>query len=321
MAENLDELRREYEEHGQSIGRLLQKEVEDAAKLIMSSATPDPVITAEDVAQELALRLLSPNYRDDTAPLVSAARQLDYILAVSTDLDDFSRLLRREGRRTIARLRQRSVIDNLLDRCVALLDHPPFVELNTRGVEAAWALADSTPALREPTDDELHQVAVAAAAIPKRRPERGDKAPSVYTREDLQRLLETVASWLPCPLTRGTLRAVFARLLADWTVSVLREELEQPPAAEGLTPDEQAIAAELVERIVADLRDEELRVLRLVLEDRSWSDIAARIGRSRPTIATRRAAIVAVLNTHLSDVSRPVASAALERLQVLDAPS
>src|ERR1700737_1438512 len=58
----------------------------------------------EDVVQEVVVRLLLDE------------GQLDYIMAVSRDEGDFQRLLQWQIRRFLARRRQRTIIDNLLDR-------------------------------------------------------------------------------------------------------------------------------------------------------------------------------------------------------------
>src|SRR5687767_130201 len=53
-------------------------------------------------------------------------RQLDYLFETASDLDGFRALLYRQVRRLLARRRQRTVVDNLLDRIRDAVSAPPY---------------------------------------------------------------------------------------------------------------------------------------------------------------------------------------------------
>jgi hypothetical protein len=94
-------------------------------------------------------------------------RQIDYVMSTAGDLDSFDRLIGRQLRRYLARTRERTVVDNLIDRSIQVLRAPPF-EAQGIGELERYVLAGA-PVLNEgsPTESELRLAVARAQAVPK----------------------------------------------------------------------------------------------------------------------------------------------------------
>ena len=194
---SLDELREEFER--EVIGPLIYAEVASIARQVVRSYDPkvyaqsaDWRTALEDLLQEVVLeRLLGEG-------------QLAYAMTVAVDEPHWRSLVARQVRRALARRRQRSVIDNLLDRADAILNREPYASEDVGRTAHHWR-ADDKPEDRRPTDEEIRAAAAAAAGIPVTKGRGDERAPMVYSTAALEALLARIADALPCKFTKGDL--------------------------------------------------------------------------------------------------------------------
>ncbi len=245
-----------------------------------------------------------------------AEGQLAYAVTVAVDIEHWRNLVARQVRRTLARRRQRSVVDNLLERAVARLGAPPF-ETRGAGTAADHAIAGRMAADRRPTDAELRAATAAAARVPV-APGRGDeRAPMVYSAAALEALLIAVATALPCRFARADLDRILRALLTQWLIADLGDidgALQLP--SERLGPEEAVEVDDLVRRVLTSAGVEGRAILRAKLDDMSDGELAGLLGLSRPTVALRKHRVLDVLRAELADSSPRVRDAVVESLDV-----
>jgi hypothetical protein len=244
-------------------------------------------------------------------------RQLDYLMATALTLDDFKNLLRRQVRRYLARRRQRSVIDNLLDRCKPLLGDESFEHLDGR-TGRRYRLRGRPPSSAEPSDEELLAAARSASIVPRVRFTSQERAPVVYSRDSLLVLLKIVANSLPATFAVRDIDKVFRLLLTDWVTSFLMEyEEDQSRLSETiLSPEDEVIVTEAVAEIVARCNREHLLILWRKLENRPDQAIAEELDISRPTVIVRKREVFKIVEDALDDVPTQVHSVVMDRLSL-----
>ncbi|MGH9195693.1 MAG: hypothetical protein ACRD1T_08140, partial [Acidimicrobiia bacterium] len=227
-----EELRAEYntpKEQGGLIGPRILGEVDRAVNTLIKNYDPQiygGVSDWRDGQKELVQGIVTD--------LLLREGQLDYIFAQAMSLDDFRALLFFQAKRYLARRRRRTVIDNLLDRCKQILSEPRFAPTGRDPVR--YRLADTDPEVRDAREAELIDVARYASVIPRTPFAGSERAPMVYSRENLRKLLVVVADRLPCTFSKHDLQRVFELLLTDWVPSFLEGVEEDRALAEELTP-------------------------------------------------------------------------------------
>jgi hypothetical protein len=252
----------------------------------------------EDVVQSVVLDLLL------------GEGQIDYLMGTALELSDFRNLLNFQVRRYLARQRQRSVIDNLLDRAKDMLRAEPFENAGGR-----HSVIGATVEAREPRDEELLAAARSAALVPTIRFSDQDRAPVVYSREDLAKVIRAVALSLPTTFTLHDLGRIFELVLTDWVAGFLYD-FEQAPVqpAAGLSPEEEMMAEEATREILAGCRPEHLLVLRRKLENMPDQAIGDELGVSRPTVIARKKEVLDTLRDAMGDLPAQVQASVMDRL-------
>jgi hypothetical protein len=243
--------------------------------------------------------------------------QLDYALDVADSLESFTNLIANQIRRTLARRRRRSVVDNLLERAREALREPDFVGRQAAG-RTLFHRSGSTVEERQATEAELRRAAVAVAEIPTLRSHATERAPAVYTHEAFDMTLVTIADSLSTEFAVADLDAIFRLVLTDWIASDLaisREGVSEPPDR-SLGPQEAIEVEAIVELITAALPVEAAPVLRLKYAGHSDQEVAATLGLSRPTVAKRKQQAFDVIREQLSDSDERIQDAVVGALWV-----
>jgi hypothetical protein len=300
------ELRQEYQ--AELIGERIYARVRDLISRAMQRRDPaiyghgsrDRTDAADEVLQDFVLDVLIRE------------RQIDYIMTVSSGLDDFDRLVSRHIRRYLARTRQRTVIDNLIHRAVDRMRHPPFRAV-TVGNEERFSLEGIVR--DEPTSDEQLRVASAVAqTVPKDRSQAEARAPRIYDADRLTQvlfiLLRQVRGWV----RRAELQRFFELLLTPWTASFLDDTERDDTAAGQLGPEEVVVVNDTAGRLVGALNEEGRTILRMKSANLPDRDVASRLGVSRPTVANRTAELFAMVRVELELVDPALHSHIVARL-------
>ena len=292
------ELQREFSAF--TIGPLILSEVERAVDI--ATRRHDPLIYGGASSWSEARDDL---VQDVVAKVLLAERQLDYMMQTAASLDDFRALTFRQVRRLLARRRQRTVIDNLLDRVRAVLGAPPYERLP--GSPQRYQLQGADKTDRAPTEDEIRVTAIRIAAIPRIRFNVSERAPIVYAPGDLETVVSLMADSLRTPLSFGDLDRILRLVLTDWVPAFL-EEVEETFTArdEELTPEEVVVVQDTIDRLLAATTAEQQLILRRKIEGTADGAVAAEIGVSRPTLAARKDAVFAILAAELEGLDNAV---------------
>jgi len=305
----LEEARAEYER--ETIGPLIHGELVTLVRRTVRRY--DPRVYAgvadwsdgiDDLVQEVVVeRLLREG-------------QLAYAMTVAVDDAHWRRLMVRQIRRSLARRRERTVVDNLLDRADVILAQPPFISWAV-GAVTAYGIGDRPREGRRPTDGELRRAIAAAAGTPITIAHGTERAPVVYSTAALEALLAKVAGALPCRFTKNDLDRIFRALLTQWLASDLVdiEGVLQLPS-ESLTPEESAEVNDIVTRILRATSHEGRTILRGKLEGLSDHDLADRLGLSRPTVALRKRGLLATIAVELEDAQPRVREGVIAGLEL-----
>lgn len=196
--------------------------------------------------------------------------QLDYIIDTASEISSARALVHHIVRRTLARGRQRTIIDNLLERCRALEIFVP-------------AGHPSPPA----SDDQVRVAATRVSKLPRIRILNSDRAPAVFSGATLQAALGLVHEILGPHIREREVARVLELALTDYVPSglVLDEGgMDEPDRA--LTPDEEVTVMDTL-RQLADQSEHDLLLLALKISDHSDAVVAEHLGISRPTAAKR----------------------------------
>lgn len=303
---SLEQLREEYRTG--RIGRLILDEVTRVVLQVVRSYDPQiygGAASWEDAGEDIVQAVV--------VDLLLGEGQLDYIMATAARMEDWTRLLRFQVKRYLARQRRRSVIDNLLDRAKPLLGEASFQDLSS---PRRYRLADANLEDRPATDAELSAAARSAALIPRTPFTAGERAPVVYSEANLRRLLVAVAGSLPVPFTLSDLGKILEMVLTDWVASFLYE-IDEPQEPEiTLSPDDEVMASYAAEQILQRCSQEQLLVLRRKLENVSDEAIARELGVSRPTVHARKTEAWELLREILDGLPEPTQSAAIDLVSI-----
>ena len=220
-------------------------------------------------------------------------QQLDYIFDAAADLSHWRALLTRQVKITLARRRVRTVVDNLLERAGRRLAGSEEVETITFSGNKVFRRVGAQAPYRPLADDEVRRVVERVRALPRRRPGRGERAPSVYSGDGLAALLDMVLREAPGGVAVRDLGRIFESVLTDWVPAVL--ELEETDSGSGpsdMEPGEAVEVKMLASQIVSGLSEEETQILLGYLAGLPYNEVAGRVGVSTPTLLKRRHALL-----------------------------
>lgn len=234
-----------------------------------------------------------------------AERQIDYLFDTSDDEQEFDALLRLQISRTLGRTRRRTVIDNLIPRCMDLLHDGDYRVVRGTGRDAFFAPPDRDVSDRRPTDSEVRVAVGAARAVPQlRRRNATERASPVYDTGNLALLLKRITSVLPTTVGRPTLQRILEDLLTDWLATLLVLDDRVEILASDLNPSDDQEVKLAVQTLTTELTDEQKAIFSLKREGTSDQKLSERMNISRPTLANRKAETFEVIRSeteHLGD--------------------
>ncbi|MCY3560434.1 MAG: hypothetical protein OXH20_04600 [bacterium] len=230
----------------------------------------------QDLAQDVALyRLLHEN-------------QLEYVLSLATDEDSLSRLLAFQVRRVLNHRRSRTVVDRLLTR-IRQFDLAAEFQLTAFGSDQFLSPSGSG---REParlSDAEIRRGSTLINPIPRlvSNP-TAERESRVYSRSDLMELVRVLVEEFN-GISLGDVRRILETTLTAWLPTILRDHEEDH--VEQSTPELEAQRSEMrtaISGFVTGLSSVHRVVLLGKAQGLSDSELASRLGRSRPWLADRK---------------------------------
>ena len=302
----LEELRAEY--RSLTIGPLLLERLRGLVEtqlrhrdpMIYAHASNDYRDGLDDVLNEFTLQVLL------------GEGQLAYFFDVAVTVDDFDRLTNFQLRRFLARTRQRSIVDNLVERSVRVMLADPAVVISGDGSNRRFKLASLETGSENRGEVSLaHAAAIAAAVVPKIYSNPDDRNPKVYTDESLRTLLRIFLSEVRSAVGRRELQELFDLLLTPWTATVLGLEEAVGDERSDLTPEEQVMVNSIAERIVTTWSDSDVCVFRYKLGNLSDAQLATRLGVSRPTAASEKSRVFLAIRNELEGLGHRLQTAVL----------
>lgn len=217
--------------------------------------------------------------------------QLDYILDVSESLGEAQRLLRLRVRRQLAARRRRTVIDRLLVRIRAILEEAGF-EPVPRAEPVRFRPAGSGLQSAAPSEADIDRAASAVRFLPTSDSE-GGRAPAVYRTEVLRQLVGLCFDHSGASLSIRDFDEILRLVLTSWYPVLL--DLDEGLDWRAKPSEPEPRWEELVQQLMSALSDADRLALHLKLSGAADSQLAQRLGVSRPTAANRRMAAFARL--------------------------
>ncbi len=239
--------------------------------------------------------------------------QLEYMMRTCRNLDGFRALMCLQVKRDLARGRTRTVIDNLLDRARPILHAAPFVVHEDRGRRELFSLDEAE--VRAPMEDELLRGARLAVLVPRVGVGSSERAPLVYSDDNLRALLIGLAGDLRCRFSLANVDTVLRSFLTDFLPSFLEDdeglsEVRSPT----LTVEQSVMATSVAENVLNRLDEAQQGILRDKLAGFSDAEMAKSRGMSRPTLAARKQSVYEVIETEMAELERPLQLAAMSEL-------
>ncbi len=276
----LRELRREYEtvtigaDILEEVRRACASQVRRYPPVVYARSQAWGVDAVEDLVQDVVtLRLLGE-------------QQLAYLFDVAGDLSHWRALLNRQVKITLARRRARTVVDNLLDRAGRHLTRSEKVETVSGAGHKVFRRVGSREPYRPLTDREVFHTTEQVRLVPRRRPGRGKRAPSVYSKAGLGALLDIVLQEAPGGgIAVRDLGRILESALTDWIPAVLElDEIGGSSVADGTEPSQIVEVKMTASELASGLSEVEIKILGGYLAGFPYSETARRIGISRPTL-------------------------------------
>lgn len=241
--------------------------------------------------------------------------QLEYALFVADAEQHFYNILARQLRFFLARRRQRTVIDNLLDRCKRITQEVPFQQASEKGLW--WYELQGSPTRGcWPTEEHLVEIAGDLAVIPVQSSSGTERASQIYTTDDLTRLLARVARATGCRVSVRDLDRIFRRLLTPWLPSFLDsdEGVLAVQATASLNAEQEGMARQAFVAIQAASSQLELGILAMKIADIPDAAIAQHYGLSRPTIIKHKKNALAKVEAELIGLDEAIQRRTIEML-------
>jgi hypothetical protein len=251
-----------------------------------------------DLVQDVVERLLSK-------------AQLDYICDVASDFGHARALVYRQVKLVLADRRQRTAVDNLFDRATVRLSEPPFSVIRKK--PTTWGLAGVEQGPTEPS----RRLVATLAALPRLPGVGAERASAIWTADTLADALTLICRDVGELIEADLKRILDGALTVFATAEVVTDEAGTGSSAGGLAPEEQIMANEAVQRIVAALSPEEAVVLAGKWIGDSDGDIADALGVSRPTAAKYKEAAFTKVRDELVEHDQRFIEVVFGRLQSL----
>jgi DNA-directed RNA polymerase specialized sigma24 family protein len=294
------------------VGHLILEEVRQSCRRLAKRSYPPRIYADAPTWHDEALEDL---VQDVITDRLIKERQIEFMVDASSSLREFRTFLDRQVRITLAKRRERTVIDNLIDRSMRILREGAF-EVALKGRQPAYRLTGTEPEQRDPTDEEIRSAAARVRPIPRGIGHGAERAPAVYRDEDLRTLLRVVFEDLPTVVRVRDLDRILRDVLTEWTVSVLVPYVDASAnwASDVLALDEEQEVTEAVESLLADLDNDARTVLASKLAGLSDAELAQALGVSRPTAAKRKNSVNGAIATSFGPLSGAARSEAMRRL-------
>ena len=276
----------------------------------------------QDVVQDVFAELLDGHL----------ATIFDYVRTVA----GFDVSVRELTRDVLANRKQRTLIDNLIDKAREAITESPFA---TTGEGAAVRF--SLPGLESRTDalseEEIREAAQRVVVLPRIPMRTVERAPRVYRAETFSTLLQIVAQVARRPVGLTDLRRIFELALTDLAVSELQyigdartenedtgsapigDRLQSSDTAPGmadamLDTETAALASQVADAVIASFTEEQKAVVRLKFAGTADGDIATGLGMSRPTAAKRKEEAWKLFREHLEELDDDETTAVIDCL-------
>lgn len=291
---NFPQLRREYEQ--EVIGPGLLREVHRASQARaqkyppaiygLSSSWDKEAI--EDLVQDVVVERLLGEF------------QIDYLFDVARTLSDWRALLDRQVGITLARRRVRTVVDNLLDRAKRALRKNDEVVTSKFSRRTVFTLRESSQSYQPLTDQQIRRIVEIVRVVPRLRPGRAERSPSLYGKKDFEILLHSVLQEAEGGVTVRDLGMIFEEVFTDWVPAVLELD-EEGSYSESEIPEIAVEIQETAKQIIGKMTKEDAIIIHGRLAGLPDVEIARLLDISRPTFIKRR-------NILFNDIIRPLAS-------------
>jgi len=260
------------------LGRLWLAEVTRAARSVVRDYPPR--LYAQAPSWDAAA--LDDLVQDVVVDRLLREGQLAYIVTTARDAGAARRLLLLQVRWTLSRRRVRTVSDNLLERCREMLARDPFIADTATG---SWALGSG--ARRDAWEPEILDACRRVARVPRSDASSGDRAPSVFSSEQLAQVLNHVADSCPQGFTQRDLSNIFGRVLTHHLPDSLYSSAGAGREVGQFTPEEVLMIDDTVSRSHAALDAEQRLLLQMKMINSSDAEVGQRIGVTRQTAAKR----------------------------------
>lgn len=238
--------------------------------------------------------------QDVVAHRLLGESQIDYLFDVARTLKDWRALLDRQVSITLARRRVRTVVDNLLDRAKRALRKNNEVITSKFSRRTVFTLSGSNQPYQPLTDQQIRRIVEIVRVVPRLRPGRAERTPSLYRRKDFEILLYSVLQEAEGGVTVRDLGMIFEEVFTDWLPAVL--ELNEEGSYGKSQSSEIAVEIqETAKQIIGKMTKEDAIIIHGRLAGLPDVEIARLLDISRPTFIKRR-------NILFNDVIRPLAS-------------
>ncbi len=237
--------------------------------------------------------------------------QLAYLFDVAGRLSDWRALLNRQVKIAMARRRVRTVVDNLLARAGRYLARAEAVDRIAGSGYKLFRRVGVREPYRALTDREVRRVAEHARVVPRRQPESGERAPTVYSEVALEAVLDLILYHTPGGVAIRDIGRILESVLTDWIPAVLElDRAREVSTPDVLSPEEIVEVMTIASELLSDMSEEDAAILRGRLAGLPDTEVAGWIGVSRPTLIKRRH----VLLKRIRIASRHLAAPSQEKL-------
>ena len=248
--------------------------------------------------------------------LLGPEEQLAYIMSQAVDVGDFHRLSQHQLRRYLSRSRQRSVVDNLLERAVALLSDDSYVVCRGESPKEIFVGADPAGDSAPPSEEQIFTASTMALnLVPRIYSETKERRPKVYTDQRLLLVTRLFLGETACSVGRNELRNLFEFLLTPWATTILElDESDNPILATQVAPEDESIVKATLLSITEEWTESEYVAYRYKLSGLPDRKLAERLGVSRPTAANVKDRVMADILQHIHGIESHIQIAMLEEL-------
>lgn len=290
---NLSQLRREYEQ--EVIGPGVLREVHRASQARAQKYPP----TIYGLSSSWDKEAIEDLVQDVVAHRLLGEFQIDYLFDVARTLSDWRALLDRQVSITLARRRVRTVVDNLLDRAKRALRKNDEVVTSKFSRRTVFTLRGSSQPYHPLTDQQIRRIVETVRVVPRLRPGRAERSPSLYRKKDFEILLRSVLQEAEGGVTVRDLGMIFEEVFTDWLPAVLEQEEGSSSTSE--SPEFAVEVQETAKQIIGKMTKEDAIIIHGRLAGLPDVEIARLLDISRPTLIKRR-------NILFNDVIYPLAS-------------